>query len=445
MPTVLQIVHGYPPREVAGTELATQRLVRGLTRRGWRCHVLASTRAPGHAQGSVLELPGEAGVTRLVNNLPHRPLSDLERDRGVEEQVRRLLSRLAPDVVHVQHLAFLSSGLRFEVPAVGTLHDHWPWCPAGGTMLRPGLAPCPGPDPAWCARCHAAVARLPGRVEHAAVRVADSLARFVAPESLHRAWRGLPLGLRSRLRGPPLPAGTAAAAAERRAAVTAAWNALDARMAPSAFLAGQALRFGIPGVQVVPTGLDGRTARIGGGPIVVLGSILPHKGLHVVVAAYREVQRACRVAPPLAIHGDPSADPAYARGLGWPIDGPVTPEQVPALLARATALVVGSVWPENAPLVVLEARAAGCPVVAPRIGGLPELVEDGRDGFLYTPGDATALAGALLRLLGPDTGHALDVRPPPSLDAHAEAVEAVYRGAIAHHFGQGRMARETNP
>src|SRR5512136_2086783 len=67
VPTVLQVVHGYPPREVAGTEVATARLAGSLRRRGWTCHVLAATRAPGTPQYALLEEPR---VTRIVQNVP---------------------------------------------------------------------------------------------------------------------------------------------------------------------------------------------------------------------------------------------------------------------------------------------------------------------------------------------------------------------------------------
>ena len=55
MPTLLQLVHGYPPRELAGTELYAARVTEGLGRRGWTVHVLAATRAPGMEHGTVLE------------------------------------------------------------------------------------------------------------------------------------------------------------------------------------------------------------------------------------------------------------------------------------------------------------------------------------------------------------------------------------------------------
>ena len=426
MPTVLQIVHGFPPRELAGTELATARLVEGLGARGWRCHVLAATRAPGLDQYAVLR--DEPGITRVVNNLPFRPLGR-ERDIIIEGIIQRELERVRPDIVHIQHLAHLSSGLRFELPAVGTLHDHWPWCPAGGTMLRPDGVPCPTPDPEVCAVCYAHHARLPGRLEHAAVGLATAVSRFVSPTRLHAHWRRLPTGLRALLQGSRTAPGNAAGAASRRRALTEAWNALDRRMAPSAFLAGEAQHHGLGAVAVVPSGVATTHPRIGGGPLLYLGSILPHKGVHIVVQAYRAAFGGPAASPGLLLHGDHAADPSYARSLDWPLAGRLDPASAPPLLARAMALVMGSTWPENAPLVCLEARASGCPVVAPRIGGIPELVHDGVDGYLYEPGDVEDLERCLRRVAGPEAT-ALAVRPPPTLAEHAERVEAIYLSAM---------------
>ena len=57
--------------------------------------------------------------------------------------------------------------------------------------------------------------------------------------------------------------------------------------------------------------------------------------------------------------------------------------------------VAPSVCYEGQPLGVLESMAAGTPVIASRLGGLAEIIEDGETGILVTPGDADALAGAL--------------------------------------------------
>lgn len=73
--------------------------------------------------------------------------------------------------------------------------------------------------------------------------------------------------------------------------------------------------------------------------------------------------------------------------------------EIRALVRRCSAFLLPSLW-ENCPYAALEAMAAGRPVVAARQGGMPELIEDGVEGLLATPGDPLAYAEALDTLLG---------------------------------------------
>ncbi len=79
-------------------------------------------------------------------------------------------------------------------------------------------------------------------------------------------------------------------------------------------------------------------------------------------------------------------------GAGARFLGPIGVAEKARLLARARCLVVPSLAPETSSLVAMEALACGTPVVARRVGALPEIVEDGRTGFLVDGVDELAEA-----------------------------------------------------
>ena len=98
---------------------------------------------------------------------------------------------------------------------------------------------------------------------------------------------------------------------------------------------------------------------------------------------------------------------------------------------------------EGVPVVLMEAMASGVPVVATRIAGVPELVDDEVSGLLVRPGDADALAAALERLAGDEPLRAglaaagrAKVRAEFDIAASVAALEALFQGArLAHSEG----------
>ena len=84
---------------------------------------------------------------------------------------------------------------------------------------------------------------------------------------------------------------------------------------------------------------------------------------------------------------------------------------VPELLSAADGYVLSSAW-EGMPVALLEAAAVELPVVATRVGGVPEVVEDGTTGLLVPTGNPVALAGAMVRVesLAPDARAAMGRR-----------------------------------
>lgn len=97
--------------------------------------------------------------------------------------------------------------------------------------------------------------------------------------------------------------------------------------------------------------------------------------------------------------------------------------------ADADVLVLPSLS-EGTPRVLVEARAFGCPVVATRVGGIPTSVDDGVDGVLVPPGDATALASAL-EVLVRDEARRLELAEAGVKRARRHTVEAMAAQMIA--------------
>jgi glycosyltransferase involved in cell wall biosynthesis len=75
--------------------------------------------------------------------------------------------------------------------------------------------------------------------------------------------------------------------------------------------------------------------------------------------------------------------------------GQMSRSQVMEQMENAVVLLVPSLWYEGFPMAIVEALSFGLPIIASRIGGLPEMVLDGHSGLLFEPGDPSALLRAL--------------------------------------------------
>ena len=134
-----------------------------------------------------------------------------------------------------------------------------------------------------------------------------------------------------------------------------------------------------------------------------VGTLVWHKGLHVLLEAARQLPAG---AYEIEVWGALDTFPEYtatlktmASGLPVRFCGAFGNGQSADVYGRFDLLVVPSLWPENSPLVIHEAFMAGVPVVAARSGGIPELVTDGVNGVLYDPASTAALADVLRGLI----------------------------------------------
>jgi glycosyltransferase involved in cell wall biosynthesis len=144
-----------------------------------------------------------------------------------------------------------------------------------------------------------------------------------------------------------------------------------------------------------------RARHDGGRPLVVaVGRLAEPKDALTLVRALAAVPGRAYAALLVGDGPDRPAVESEVRRLGLQdaVTLAGTREDVPGVLAGADVFALSS-RSEGAPLSILEAMAAGLPVVSSRVGGVPELVVDGETGLLVPPGDPSAMAGALGRLL----------------------------------------------
>jgi glycosyltransferase involved in cell wall biosynthesis len=198
---------------------------------------------------------------------------------------------------------------------------------------------------------------------------------------------------------------------------------------PSAFLRELALSWGVAEerVSVLPNPAPAlpalpprdelrRSFGIEGPTVAFAGRFGPQKALDVLVDAVGRVDGVTLV---LAGEGD-----APVAGERVRFVGALPRERVLELFAAADASVLSSSW-ENFPHSLVEALAVGAPVIATRVGGVPEIVEDGVNGLLVPAGDAGALAEAIRRFFSDDALRArLRAAAAPSVERYGH--EALY-------------------
>ena len=391
----------YPPRILGGAERSVALLAEGLHRAGHEPWVLTLTEGPREERGEVHGVP----VIRIPTPnlyfpyLPSPPaaprrllwhLLDSWNPR-VPGRVRAILREVRPEVVHTNLLVGFSVAVwqaaRAEgLPIVHTLRDYYLLCPRS-TMFKNNRN-CPS----ICPTCRPFA--LPRRRASALVDTVVGISRFILQ-------RHLRFGYFPRAR---------------------------TRVIPNAVARPQSA----PPVSPDPEGF-----RIG-----FLGRLVPAKGLHLLLEAFHRLPH--RHAE-LWIAGQGPADYEASLKKRYGHDprirwlGFVPVERV---LSRVSVLVVPSLWHEPLGRVVIEAYTWGVPVVASRRGGLPEIVQEGRTGFLFDPDEPEGLHRILRQLadhpeqLAPLRKQARAYAREFSVDRMVHRYLEVYREALQGTSGE---------
>ncbi len=285
--------------------------------------------------------------------------------RDSHREIGALLASEAPDVAHFTNTVPLISPSAYyacrnaRVPIVQSIHNYRLICPAA-TLWRDGSV---------CEEC----------VDH-------SLLRSIR----HACYQ------KSR----PASAVLATALAVHRRSGSYA-NLVDRYIALTEFARNKLIAGGLPGEKIsIKANFvepDPGLRQGWGDYALFAGRLTAEKGVHTLLDAWK------RLGPdvPLHIAGDGPLRDALARRIyaeaiaGATLLGPLSPDALMRELRGARMLVFPSEWYEGMPMAIVEAFACGVPTVASRLGGMQEMIDDGKNGLLVPPADPEGLASKL--------------------------------------------------
>ena len=365
---------GIPVFGTKGASVHIQELVRAWRARGAHVEVFAVRRGDD-VPADLVDLPVHVVPVAKVPRDGSRTAQVAERERAQQRaaaQIARMVAELAPDVVHERYSLFST--------VLGQVRDVLGARGADVATVLEVNAPLIDEQ-----RTHRVL------VDETAAR--DALAdQLAAADVVACVSEPVADWVRGRV----------AAAQHHRAPQSCHIGRQDDRCDTAAAHIGQGVG---PAVVVTPNGVNTDRIRpttpdLSDDPVVVfVGTLKPWHGVEDLLRGAALARRPWR----LRIVGDGpqrSAVEELAATCGRPVElvGAVAPEQVPATLEGA--LVAVAPYPESgdhyfSPLKVYEYAAAALPVVASRIGQIPQVVEHGRTGVLVPPSDPAVLASAI--------------------------------------------------
>jgi colanic acid/amylovoran biosynthesis glycosyltransferase len=196
-----------------------------------------------------------------------------------------------------------------------------------------------------------------------------------------------------------------------------------------------------------------RPPHVGAGPLRVLavGRLVPEKGQALLIEAVASLVEAGLPITVTLVGGGDEAEALTAQATQLDPDahwhrftGPLGQDELPSVFAAHDVFCLPS-FAEGVPVVFMEAMSTGLPVVATRIAGIPELVEDGHTGILVPPGRADVIADALRALAeSPDLVADLSTNGRRQVELGFDT-DVLARDLVAHFASLEHASRRHHP
>ena len=444
---ILLTTHQFFPQFSAGTEVLTYSVARELIQRGHAVRVLTghpgSTSLTDDVRFDEYEFDG-IHVYRFHH--AYTPMggqvSMIEvgyNNRLGADYFERVLDSFEPDLVHFFHLNRLGTGLieraaQASIPRFMTITDFWTICPTGQLLLPEGNL-CAGPS-AFSGNC----------LKHFIHSTQQGLLKKTA------GWLPTPgadllVCMTKKGALPIYPKQVEVAAISDRLPINISrLNQLNTIVVPSEFMKEFLVRHGVKpgliaradfGIDITSPCIDAPPKKINRGALRVgyIGTLAPYKGCHVLVDAFKAL---LGTTAKLKIYGRSEDFPDYISKLqslasdhpSIEFCGTFPNSNIGKVLADIDVLVVPSVWYENTPLVLHSAQAARCPVIASNLPGLTEMIEHGKNGLLFEPGNSSDLAQQLSRLISEENllqRLSAQTRTPKSTQCYVDDLLGIWR------------------
>ena len=432
--SILHVPYTYFPDPCGGTEVYVRGLAQRLSQLGYANAIAAPAAASGTYEHAGLP------VHRFATDLRRR----LDLAYGVPDEIaaegfRTIVAQVRPAIVHLHaRTAAVSERLADIARAAGarvifTYHTPTVSC-ARGTMMLFGETPCDGTiETKRCTACALAGLGMSKSLACAAAAVPSMLYAGAAPiTGSSKAWSALHI--------PSL-------LASGRQRFLEFISKVDHVVAVSHWVRDVLRRNGVPVAKITLSrqGVDApgqvprptvQRARAGPLKIAYFGRIDRAKGADLLARALKLIPKVLVQIDIFALRQTGGADKAYdwlaaqaPQDQRLTLRRAIAPDKVIGVMAEYDMIAVPSRLLETGPLVVLEAFAAGVPVIGANLGGIAELVRDGVNGILIAPDDVAAWAAAMLRLA--EDRHAIEglracITPPRTMDAVGDEMAMLY-------------------